>query len=331
MEAAERAGAAKATVAAAAAAFERAIAAGAAWAGDRRALDIMAAGLAARSDMRIDVEHRRQLYLGGSYVWGVRAQLALRIDILGPAVKTKRMLDCSTIRGFIGLDRMRGDTSWQIEAPFVLDDRGSKAIATPVEPLDGDSRPSRGDAAAGPHLLRGFCSANMPELRPTSEQGSPRTLELADSEVGTDGRFDLFHGSILRNVQSLRRSKRHHGIFQMFKQRTPVARAVFDLAVHRSAIADDAQAEAILYSDIHARTPTSHHRAKDRIPAGPAVEYLGVGLRRARLADVERYAELLALGFARLEWNPAEFALFRVDMSYPPVPSTLALELPLKD
>ncbi len=330
-EAAERAGATPATIALASAAFERAIASGAKWAGDRKAFDIMAAGLASRSDMRIDVEHRRQLYMGGSYVWGVRAQLALRIDILGPAKGSKRLLDCSTIRGFIGVDRMRSDASWHIESPFVLDDRGSRMVKTASEPLDGDARSARGAAAAGPHLLRDFCSPTLPDFRATAERGSPRTLELADNEVGTEGRFDVFHGSILRNVQSLQRSARHHGIFQLFKQRTPVARAVFDLAVHRSAIVDDSQAEGILYSDIHARTPTSHHGSKDGIPIGSAVEHLGVGLRRARLAEVERYAELLALGFSAPGWNPAEFVVFRIDVAYPPVPSTLALELPLRD
>lgn len=331
MEAAERAGAAAAVVAEATAAFERATASGAAWAGDRRAFEMMAAGLAAGSDMRIDVEHRRQLYLGGSYVWGVRARLAIRIDILGPARTSKRMLDCVTVRGFLGVERMRSDAAWRIEAPFVLDDRGSKRVAAPAEPLVPTPRGDDAGPAAGPHLLRDFCSGGLPELRPMAEAGAPRSLELADSEVGTEGRFDIVHGTVLRNVQSLRRSSRHHGIFQMFQQRTPAERAVFDLAVHRSAIPEDALPEGILYSDVHARTPTSHHRAKDRIPAGTAVAALGAGLRKARLPDMPRHAELLKLGFERAGWNPAEFLLFRVDVSYPPVPSTLALELPLHD
>jgi hypothetical protein len=73
MLAMERAGSPAARIAAADAAFEEAIRLGTQWAGDRKAFDMMAAGLAAGSDLRIDVEHRRQLYLGGSYVWGVRA------------------------------------------------------------------------------------------------------------------------------------------------------------------------------------------------------------------------------------------------------------------
>lgn len=330
MDAAHKAGASKSSVAAATAAFERAIASGTAWAGDRKALDMMAAGLASGSDMRIDVEHRRQLYLGGSYVWGVRAQVALRIDILGPSTTKRQMLDCATIRGFFGVERMRSDTSWQVEAPFVLDDRGSEPIAIPIEPLVPPARALRGAAAMGPHLLQEFCSHDMPELRPVTPGTTPRTLELSDTEVGTEGRFDVVQGAILRDVQPLKRSARHHGIFQLFRQRTPAERAVFELAVHRSAIAEDALAEGILYSDLNARTNTPHHLSKDRIPAGLAFEQLGTGIRRASLSSVARYADLLALGFRGMGWDPAEFIRFRVEAPYPPVPSTLALELPLK-
>lgn len=324
------AGARAEVVAAASTAFDRAIATGTAWAGDRKAFDIMAAGVAAGSDLRIDVEHRRELYRGGSYVWGVRAQLAVRADILGPARK-KRMLDCVTMRGFVGVERMRSDAAWQIEAPFVVDDRGTKPVRAGIEPLEESTRTTRGAGAAGPHLLTDFCSGALPEMRAVAEKGSPRRLELADSAVGAEGRFTVFHGSVLRDVQPVQRSQQHHGIFQLWKHRTPAERAVFDLAVHRSVIEDDSAAEAILYSDLNLRAGTFHHRSKDRIPAGLAVENLGVKLRRARLDGFDQHVDLLMLGFTRMGWDPADFVLFRTDAPYPPIPSTLVLELPLKD
>jgi hypothetical protein len=329
-QAATAAGATQAAVARATHAFESAVAAGTAWAGDRKAFDMMAAGLAAGSDMRIDVEHRRQLYLGGSYVWGVRARAAVRVDILGPS-RSARTLDCATIRGFLDVERLRADTPWQIEAPFVVDDEGSKPVPTTIEPLDHTERGARGNAALGPHFLREFCSANLPTLRATTGARVPRTLALADSEVGTEGRFSVFHGSVLRAVQPVKTSRRHHGIFQMSKQRTPAERTVFDLAVHRALVGDSPAAEAILYSDLNVRQDTFHHQAKDRIPAGLEVEHLGLGLRRARLEEHARHADLLAFAFERLGWNPGDFHLLRVNAPYPPVPSTLAFEMPLKD
>lgn len=330
MDAARKAGAAPAIVARSARTFDDAVRLGTLWAGDRKGFDMMAAGLTAGSDLRIDVEHRRQLYLGGSYVWGVRARAAVRVDILGPS-GTRSTLDCATLRGFVDVERMRADTPWRIEAPFVVDDRGTKPVPAEIEPLDSTERPGRGGAAAGPHFLRDFCSANLPTLRPIAGTQLPRTLELADGEVGTEGRFTVFHGSVLRAVQPVKTSRRHHGIFQMSKQRTPVERTVFDVAVHRSLVADEPAAEAILYSDLNARQDTFHHQAKDRIPAGLAVEHLGIGLRRARLDEHAPHAAMLAFAFDRLGWNPAEFHLLRINAPYPPVPSTLAFEMPLKE
>ncbi len=330
MEAARTAGAPQAAVARSVRSFDDAVRLGTAWAGDRKGFDMMAAGLTAGSDLRIDVEQRRQLYLGGSYVWGVRARAAVRVDILGPS-STRNTLDCATLRGFIDVERMRADTPWRVEAPFVVDDRGTKPVAAKIEPLDSTDRTARGGAAAGPHFLRTYCSANLPDLRPIPGARSPRTLELADSEVGTEGRFTVFHGSVLRAVQPVKTSRRHHGIFQMSKQRTPVERTVFDVAIHRSLVGVEPAAEGILYSDLNARQDTFHHQSKDRIPAGLAVEHLGLGLRRARLDEHACHAEMLAFAFERLGWNPSEFHLLRVNAPFPPVPSTLAFEMPLKD
>jgi len=328
-EALRNAGAAGALIERASAAFDDAVRLGTAWAGDRKAFDMMAAGLASGSDMRIDVEHRRQLYLGGSYVWGVRARLALRVDVLGPASR-KRMMDCATVRGFVDLERLRADTPWQIEAPCVIDDRGTEPVACAVEPIE-KSAPVAKDAAAGPFVMPSFSSSPLPALRPIASDKPPRTLELADNEMGTEGRFTLFHGSILRGVQPVRISKRHHGIFQLWKQRTPAERAVFDLAVHESFLSPNAVPEALLYSDLNARPGTYLHQAKDRIPAGIDAESLGAGMRRAKLADFDRHAELLAAVFERTGWNPSEFRLFRATAAYPPVPATFGIELQLAD
>ena len=51
----------------------------------------------------------------------------------------------------------------------------------------------------------------------------------------------------------------------------------------------------------------------------------------ARLDGFDQHVDLLMLGFTRMGWDPADFVLFRTDAPYPPIPSTLVLELPLKD
>lgn len=314
----------RAAIAGANAAFERAVADGVAWAGDRKAFDMMAADLARGSDLRIDVEHRRQLYLGGSYVWGVRAHLMLRTDILRPSPRGKR-LDCATIRGFVDVERMRSDAPWLLEAPFVVDDRGTKPVPTRIVPIDPE------ETGPAPHLLTRFSSDPLPALRPPAVKRPTRTLELTEGGVGAEGRFTVFQGSLLRGVQTVKTSKLHHGIFQLAKHRTPCERSIFDLIVHESLVGEKPHPEAILYSDLNATPSTFLHESKDRIPAGLAVDDLGAGLRRARIDEFPRYGELLVHSFDRLGWNPAEFRVFRVAAPYPPVPSTLAFELPLDE
>ena len=324
LDAMTRAGANAPKVARAGSAFENAVETGTRWAGDRKAFDMMAAGLAAGSDMRIDVEHRRQLYLGGSYVWGVRARLALRIDILGPSARNG-LLDCATLRGIVDLEHMRADAGWTLEAPFVVDDRGTKPVPSKLEALEGDP-----DARA-PHLLADFSTAPLPALQPVAAMRHTNALELAESTVGTEGRLTLFQGSVVRSVQPVKTSRRHHGIFQLFKQRVPVERAVFEIVVHESLLGASPNPEAILYSDLNLPAGAFIHQAKDRIPAGIGVDSIGAANRRPKLAHYDRYAELLGHAFDRTGWNPAEYRIFRADAAYPPVPSTLALELPLAD
>jgi len=323
MLAMERAGSPAARIAAADAAFEEAVRLGTQWAGDRKAFDMMAAGLAAGSDLRIDVEHRRQLYLGGSYVWGVRARLALRFDVLGPANK-KGLLDCATVRGFIDLERLRANAAWQFESPVVYDDRATKILDHRIEPIE----PTSDELPKGLPLLRSISSVPVPAFRPTTAPKGVAAFEIPETGVGVEGRFTIFQGSILRSVQPMRRSKQHSGIFQLFKQRTPVERAVFDLLVHESLLQDGHLPEAILYSDLH-RTPDSPHQLKDRLPAGLGVESLGVASRRLKLEGFDDYAKLSAKVFEATQWKPAEFRAFRVAAPYPPVPSTLVLEMEL--
>jgi hypothetical protein len=332
LEAIRRSGAQQAACDRLAAAFEETVRLGAAWGGDRRAFEMMAAGLAAGSDMRIDVEHRRQLYLGGSYVWGVRARLSLRLDVLGPSAKGKR-LDCATVRGVVDLERLRADAPWQLEAPLVLDDKVTKPSTCTAEPIElgTDAGASRRGHAKGPFLMQEFCSDPLPECRFITTAGGVPAVELAEGAMGSEGRMTLFHGTILRNVQPAQTSSRHHGIFQLSKQRTPVERAVFDLCVHESLLQQSPQPEAILYSDLFHPAGVRLHAATDRIPAGLEVLSLGSGARRLKLAHYERHSELALSVFERTGWNPAQFHVFRVEAPYPPVPSTLALEMPIAD
>lgn len=306
-------------------AFERAIRLGEAWAGERRSFAALSVSVLKGSDRRFEVEHRRQLYEGGRSVWGVRAEVALRCDVLAPCGRG-RMIDCATVRGFINLERLRPDATWRLEPPMVIDDSGSKRRVPRMERLDD----TRGDEPP-PWLLPEFCSVPRPGLRTIFRRKSERVLELEEGAVGLEGRVNILQGAILRSVHPAKVGKRDHGIFQLLKLRTPVEEVVFDLLVHEKLLGPDARPEPIVYSDLNGSPDVNvPYGPRDRIPCVTDVDDLGAGLRRSRLESFDRYGAALERVFSRCAWKPAEFRLFRLRLPYPPVPSTIGLELPFR-
>ncbi len=329
LDAAQREGASRAVTRAAAAAFDRALGSGLAWAGSRQAFTDLAAGLAQGGDTRLAIEQRKQLFQAAGHVWGMRAALAFRIDVAAPS-KDGRMIDCATVRGFVDLERLRSGSAWRIESPMVIDDSGSKRAISAPERLDPSDR-----TRLPPFLLRDFCSSPLPALTAADLDGGRRALVLGDGAVGPESRMTIVQGALIRALQPLRVSPTDHGLFQAFRLRTAVEEQVFDFLIHRDLLAHGAEPEAILYGDLW-RNPERRdgHETRDRLPFTVRMEELpqptGRGFGgRARLRRWSSYAAMLDSVMARTGWNPADFRHVRASVAYPPVPSSLIFELEL--
>jgi hypothetical protein len=329
LDAAARAGAARSSVDGAAAAFERALRSGLAWAGSRQALTDLAAGLAQGGDTRLAIEQRRQLFQAAGHVWGMRAGLAFRIDVAAPS-KDGAMIDCATARGFVDLERLRAGAGWRLESPMVIDDSGSKRAISAPERLDSSDR-----ARLPPFLLRDFCSSPLPGLAGVELHDGRRALVLGDGAVGPESRTTIVQGALIRSLQPMRVSPTDHGLFQAFRLRTVAEEQVFDFLIHRDLLAHGAEPEPILYSDLW-RNPERRdgHETRDRLPYAVRMEELpqptakGFG-GRTRIRRWPAHAALLEHVMARTGWSPAEFRHVRATVEYPPVPSTLIFELEL--
>jgi hypothetical protein len=317
-----RGDAAAGRIAAASAAFERVQRLGESWAGSRRGFLALAAGAVRGADKRLDALHRKQLHEGGALVWGVHARAAIRIDAVAPAGHDR--IDCATIRATLDIERLRADAPWWIDAPLVINDDGVVRDLPHLDPIDGD-----GVRRDPPYLLADLCSQPPPRLVSVPAGPRGRRLELAEGEIGPPGRCSVVHGAVLRSVQSTLADAADHGLFQRFRLRSPAAVQIFDLFVHEAILETTEAPEAILYADLgSAGDPGVRYGARDRIPCAIEVERLGRGLRRARLPEWERQIDAAKSIFARTGWVPGQFQLFRVRLAYPPVPSTLSLELP---
>jgi len=303
-------------------AFERVQRAGEAWAGSRRAFLALSAATVRGADKRLDVLHRRQLHEGGKYVWGVHARAAIRLDAIAPSGTDR--VDCATLRASLDIERLRSDAPWRVDSPTVIDDDGAIRDIPRREPLEGRTR--KGDP---PYLISSLCSDPPPETVEVPAGSGLRRLELAEGEIGPAGRCSIVHGTILRNVQSSMADGNDHGLFQRFWLRSPAATQVFDLFVHEDILRITEEPEVVLYADLASAGEVGvRYGPRDRIPCAIEVNRLGRGLRRVRLPEWDRHADAAKLVFSRTGWAPLDFELFRVRLTYPPVPSTLSFELP---
>ena len=75
--------------------------------GSRRAFESMVAGLDQLGDRRLEQEHRRNLFHGARSVWGLKADVLHRLDVLFPS-SVDGLMDCATIRTLAGTRRLRG-------------------------------------------------------------------------------------------------------------------------------------------------------------------------------------------------------------------------------
>ena len=82
-------------------------------AGNRRAFEVMLGQHAREDRIRADLEYRRISFEGNSYIWGMQARVALRVDVIGPS-DDPMMTDFACVKGFLDLRRLRPNVPWRI-------------------------------------------------------------------------------------------------------------------------------------------------------------------------------------------------------------------------
>ncbi len=298
---------------------------GLAWAGDSRAFELMAAGLALVGDPRVGLAHRKNHFLSGSYVWGIRANTLLRMDLLHPAADGKN-IEMATVRGFIGVERLRMDAPWYLEVPFCVDDAAKRPMDVIFEPID------EGDKGRGaPFLMKRFCSKDMPKFAPPVIDRVPRVVELPVGAVGVECRFDLFHGALVHGAMPAHRSPDNEVACLMMKVQTPCERAIFDLWIHRDLIPTKQVPIGSMFSVLDGWRGQFSHQNRDRIPIDFEVQEVPDTKRKAPPTGFAQMAELVDSTFARAKYDRSEFRHFNAEVVYPPVPSTMTIDVKLPE
>lgn len=291
---------------------------GTAWAGSKRAFVLLSANLATAEDGRFALERRKELFHGGMHVWGMRASSSFRVDILHPATNG-RLIDCLTVRGFVDLERLRFDAAWRLDGPVVVDDRGRSSSRSIVEAPKG----VKGERS--PFLVPELCSGTMTIL---DRVAGGHALHLATGEVGRASSTTVVHAAIVRRVQPRGPSKDYSGIFQVFRLRTPSESQEFVVGVHRSLVPVGVQPDAVVYGDLYGaperRVP---YHLGDRLQCSASVEQIAPRLK-LRVVGVPNLEGWVGDQLSALGWPRGDLLWFKATVSFPPVPSTLVVQMP---
>jgi hypothetical protein len=291
--------------------------------GNRATFQMMVNSVVAEPSEQVTEQHRRDLIRGASYVWGAHARVILRADFLAPS-EQPGMMDIAAVRGFVDLVRFRRNVPWVMSHLRTADNDMEERRSVVRESID----PARSCGEEAP-LLDEFCSQPLPVTRRVA--GGPGFLhdELVEGAVGATGLVTCLTGEIARAFASYYVDEhntlgRHHVLI-----RTPSDLLIFDVYVHKD-LATAMNPKFLLYSNLEVG-PELNASAFERyrLPANEQVKSLGAFPPIAATPEVRRYDELTSYVFDRLHWNPREFAGFRLQMSFPPLPSAAVLQWPL--
>ncbi|MBI5863938.1 MAG: hypothetical protein HZB38_05430 [Planctomycetes bacterium] len=283
--------------------------------GDRATLEMMGSELSSAGRRERDLYHRKLLFQGASYVWGVQARVILKVGVVGPGSRVG-LLDIASLSALIDFRRLRPDVSWELATRRARNDDGSPMFPPEPEPIDprfaGDDRPP---------LMADFCSQPLPELSRHSDATGIR-FELPEGPVGKTGALTCVAGTIQRGLPYFRAPDNEWGEHSALCN-TPASILIVDLFFHEKfTFAIPPRVE--LYSELCAAAPyPSRGRDRNRLPLNERLQNLGKGPLPVATPEVKTYSEMVQTMFDRAGWSPAAFHGFRMAVAYPVCPASL--------
>jgi hypothetical protein len=297
------------------------------YAGDRSTLESMLAPLAPRDDesQRLHLQHRREMFLAQSRVWGIRGRVQLRADFVHPSTIKPGWEDFVALRGFLDLARLRQDLRWIMPRAKLTDERKSVRVGC-WYPLDPDAA-----AALGAPLLTKYSSSPAPrfkEVRSSSPTGND-PFTLTDWPVGVRSPLSVVLGEAGDAMCPSWTNDPNFKGESYTRVYTPVETLVMDHFVHKDLFGKLNPTLHVL-CDLGPWMPyPMQSEMRMEMPVPERVEYLGRGTAYATLPEMPTYRELLDDVCALRNWNANDFDVYRVRLIAPPTPCTVTMRYPM--
>lgn len=292
-------------------------------AGDRETLEVMLAQIAPTNRAREDEASRRLAFQGHCAVWGVQARTQVTCHFVSPKIDDPDKLIVGVYSGLVGMRRLRENATWAVAAARVLTDDGAP-MSWQFAPLD----PAITEPEAPP-LLREFCSDPSTVLRQRVSRGIAR-LEMVGGPVGRAGEVDCFIGYSHRAGLN-RYAEPQNFLGQHFTTlSTPAETLILDLAVHRS-LEFAMNPQVTLHNLLPCAPPYPGEGFESGVvPLHESWTKLE-SPAQAGCPEYPRLAELMTFAAGRTGHAARDFAVFRLRLAYPPIPTMLVYRYPLPD
>lgn len=290
--------------------------------GDRATLEMMGSDLSSTGNRQRDEHHRKLLFMGASYVWGVQARVNLKVGLVVPG-RAPGHLDFASCNALIDFRRIRENVTWVMASRNSNNDDGTATETRPTEAID--------PRFAGPDqapLMGNFCSRPLPELRRVVD-GQTTSFELVEGPVGNTAVQTTVVGTIQRELLYYRSPSNEWGEHRA-KSDIPAELLIVDLFIHRS-LPFALPPEASLHSDLGTKSHAAFYRSRSTLPLHEPVQDLGSGPLLAATPDAPQYSGIVGAMFERMESRPDDFHGYRVQIAYPAFPTSLTLRYPLPE
>lgn len=290
--------------------------------GDRATFEIMAGDATPQGRQQREEHHRKQLFQGASYVWGVQARMYLNLRFVAPTANDPAKADIASVMGLLDFRRLRENVRWLMSRRKLNHDDGSPISLADFDPID--------PASAGQvvPLMPEFCSHAELPLTITRDESSA-TAELTPDRVGNAGTLTYFAGAIERRFPNVRTAQDRVGSLWAFSN-TPVELLMYDIYIHES-LAHAIPPQFMLCSLLGPLQAGRSDYDRYKLPLAEQLVDLGPAVPAPVTPEVPRYGELLDAVFARAGWNASEFRAFRIKIAYPPIPTALIMQYPLPE
>jgi hypothetical protein len=285
--------------------------------GDKATLELMLTSMSREGRQAREEQHRKLLYRGASYLWGVQAKVLLKAGFIAPNPDKPELFDWAAVSGLVGFRRLRADVSWVIGTRRYSKTDGtieSHQVLRAIDPVhDGlDQVPLMGE----------FCSKPLPQLRSVLAPDGNLNYEVVQGPVGNTAAINCVVGTFARQIGSLRRDDGGLSQEHLAAIDTPVEGLLFDIFLHRS-IELAGSPEPTLHSRLHG--PLGKDKRSGDLHMPEDVQGLGDGPPVVATSDFSEYSGVIRSVFERLEWDASEFRGYRLQMKYPPLATTVAI------